>query len=81
MRRVIVKARYVKLKGSQSRTEHAHLRYLQRDGVSREGEPGGMAVASAFSSRRAATFSTAASTTHTSFESSSHPRMAWHWAI
>ena len=40
MRRVIVKARYVKLKGPQSRAGYAHLRYLQRDGVSREGEPG-----------------------------------------
>jgi type IV secretory pathway VirD2 relaxase len=40
MRRVIVKARYVKLKGRQSRAGYAHLRYLQRDGVSREGEPG-----------------------------------------
>jgi type IV secretory pathway VirD2 relaxase len=40
MRRVIIKARYVKLKGPQSRAGYAHLRYLQRDGVSREGEPG-----------------------------------------
>lgn len=40
MRRVIVKARYVKLKGPQSRAGYAHLRYLQRDGVSRENEPG-----------------------------------------
>jgi hypothetical protein len=39
MRRVIVKARYVKFKGPQSRAGYAHLRYLQRDGVSREGEP------------------------------------------
>jgi len=40
MRRVIVKARYVKFKGPQSRAGYAHLRYLQRDGASREGEPG-----------------------------------------
>ena len=40
MRRVVVKARYVKLKGVQSRAGYAHLRYLQRDGVDREGEPG-----------------------------------------
>ena len=40
MRRVIVKARYVKLRGSQSRASYAHLRYLQRDGVSREDERG-----------------------------------------
>ncbi|MGC9953636.1 MAG: DUF3363 domain-containing protein [Rhizomicrobium sp.] len=39
-RRVVVKARVVKLGGSQSRAAYAHLRYLQRDGVSREGEPG-----------------------------------------
>lgn len=40
MRRVVVKARVVRLKGPQSRAGYAHLRYLQRDGVSREGEPG-----------------------------------------
>lgn len=40
MRRVIVKARVVKLKGPGSRASYAHVRYLQRDGVSREGEPG-----------------------------------------
>ena len=40
MRRVIVKARYVKLKGPASRASYAHLRYLQRDGVSREDERG-----------------------------------------
>lgn len=40
MRRVIVKARYVKLKGPASRAAYAHLRYLQRDGVSREDERG-----------------------------------------
>ena len=39
-RRVIVKARVVKLRGPRSRAGYAHLRYLQRDGVSREGEPG-----------------------------------------
>ena len=40
MRRVVVKARFVKLKGPGSRAGYAHLRYLQRDGVDREGEPG-----------------------------------------
>ncbi|MDE2181559.1 MAG: relaxase/mobilization nuclease and DUF3363 domain-containing protein [Alphaproteobacteria bacterium] len=40
MRRVVVKARVVKLRGPQSRAGYAHVRYLQRDGVSREGEPG-----------------------------------------
>ena len=33
-RRVIVKVRVVKLKGSASRAAHAHLRYLMREGVS-----------------------------------------------
>jgi type IV secretory pathway VirD2 relaxase len=40
MRRVVVKARFVKLKGPGSRASYAHLRYLQRDGVSRDGEGG-----------------------------------------
>jgi type IV secretory pathway VirD2 relaxase len=35
-RRVIVKARVVKMRGTRSRAAHAHLRYLQRDGASRE---------------------------------------------
>ena len=39
-RRVVVKARVVKLKGGASRAADAHLRYLQRDGVTRDGEPG-----------------------------------------
>ncbi len=42
MRRVVVKARYVNFKGAQSRAGYAHLRYLQRDGVDREGEKGGL---------------------------------------
>ena len=40
MRRVVLKARFVKLKGPGSRASYAHLRYLQRDGVSRDGERG-----------------------------------------
>ena len=40
LRRVVVKARFVKLKGPGSRAAYAHMRYLQRDGVDREGEPG-----------------------------------------
>jgi hypothetical protein len=40
MRRAIVKVRYVKFKGLRSQAGYAHLRYLQRDGVSREGESG-----------------------------------------
>ena len=39
MRRVIVKARIVKLKRG-SKGADAHLRYLQRDGTDREGERG-----------------------------------------
>ena len=40
-RRVIVKARVVKLSGLKAAgAAQAHLRYLQRDGVSREGEQG-----------------------------------------
>ena len=35
-RRVIVKARVVKLKGAGSRAAYAHLRYLQREGASLE---------------------------------------------
>jgi type IV secretory pathway VirD2 relaxase len=35
-RRVIVKACVIKMRGTRSRAAHAHLRYLQRDGVSRE---------------------------------------------
>ena len=40
MRRVVVKARFVKLKGPGGRAAYAHVRYLQRDGVDRDGEPG-----------------------------------------
>ena len=39
-RRVIVKARIVKLAGKGMDGARAHLRYIQRDGVTREGEPG-----------------------------------------
>jgi len=39
-RRVIVKARIVKLKGAGLKAAYLHLRYIQRDGVSREGEEG-----------------------------------------
>lgn len=39
-RRVIVKTRIVKLRGSALRAARAHLRYVQRDGVIREGLPG-----------------------------------------
>ncbi|CDX38048.1 conjugal transfer protein TraI [Mesorhizobium sp. LCM 4577] len=39
-RRVVVKARLVKLVGKGIDGARAHLRYLQRDGVTRQGEPG-----------------------------------------
>jgi len=39
-RRVIVKARVVKLKGAESQAIAAHLRYLQREGVTLDGERG-----------------------------------------
>jgi type IV secretory pathway VirD2 relaxase len=40
-RRVIVKSRIVKLSGAKGlAAARAHLRYVQRDGVTREGEPG-----------------------------------------
>ncbi|PAQ05474.1 relaxase/mobilization nuclease RlxS [Mesorhizobium temperatum] len=39
-RRVMVKARIVKLAGKGLDGARAHLRYIQRDGVTREGEPG-----------------------------------------
>ena len=39
-RRVVVKARVVKLKGAQSQALAAHLRYLQREGVTGDGHPG-----------------------------------------
>lgn len=39
-RRVVVKTRLVKLAGKGLAGAGAHLRYIQRDGVTREGEPG-----------------------------------------
>lgn len=39
-RRVTVKARIVKLAGNGVKGALAHLRYIQRDGVTRDGEPG-----------------------------------------
>ncbi len=41
-RRVVVKARYVKLAGKGAKAAVAHLRYLQRDGTTREGERGSL---------------------------------------
>ena len=39
-RRVIVRARYVRQRGGDIGAARAHLRYIQRDGITREGEPG-----------------------------------------
>jgi hypothetical protein len=39
-RRVILKARYTSLTGKGLKAARAHLRYLQRDGVTPEGQPG-----------------------------------------
>lgn len=39
-RRVIIKSRIVKLAGKGLKGARAHLRYIQRDGVTREGQPG-----------------------------------------
>ncbi len=41
-RRVVIKARYVKLAGNGRDAAAAHLKYIQRDGVTREGTPGQM---------------------------------------
>ena len=40
VRRVVIKTRIVKLAGKGSGAARAHLKYIQRDGVTREGEPG-----------------------------------------
>ncbi len=39
-RRVVIKSRIVKLHGKGLKAAKAHLRYIQRDGVTREGAPG-----------------------------------------
>lgn len=39
-RRVVVKARIVRIKAGDTGAVRAHLRYVQRDGVTRRGEPG-----------------------------------------
>jgi len=57
-RRVIVKARYTRIVGGDLGAARAHMRYIVRDGVTREGAPGRLydangdhADGSAFSSR------------------------------
>ncbi|MBO4225324.1 relaxase/mobilization nuclease RlxS [Bradyrhizobium neotropicale] len=39
-RRVVIKARIVRIKAGDVGAVRAHLRYVQRDGITREGEPG-----------------------------------------
>ncbi|WP_244443452.1 hypothetical protein [Bradyrhizobium sp. Ai1a-2] len=39
-RRVVIKARIVRIKAGDAGALRAHLRYVQRDGVTRDGEPG-----------------------------------------
>ena len=39
-RRVIVKVRYTRIAGGDLGAARAHLNYIQRDGVTREGKPG-----------------------------------------
>ncbi len=41
-RRVIIKSRIVKLAGKGMKAAQAHLRYIQRDGVTRDGQPGAL---------------------------------------
>jgi type IV secretory pathway VirD2 relaxase len=41
-RRAVVKSRIVKLKGQGLKAARLHLRYIQRDGVTREGQPGAL---------------------------------------
>lgn len=42
IRRVIIKTRIVKLRGKGAKANALHLRYIQRDGVTREGEAGAL---------------------------------------
>ena len=39
-RRVVIKSRIIKLAGNGLKGAQAHLRYIQRDGVTRDGQPG-----------------------------------------
>lgn len=39
-RRAVIKSRIVKLAGNGAKNAAAHLRYIQRDGVTRDGQPG-----------------------------------------
>ncbi|MFD1105164.1 hypothetical protein [Sphingobium olei] len=73
VRRVVVKARIVKL-GGKGMAAAAHLRYLQRDGVTRTGERGALWLRRG--SCRWQASSSAGRAIATSSASSSRPRMA-----
>ncbi|WP_027554900.1 relaxase/mobilization nuclease RlxS [Bradyrhizobium sp. Cp5.3] len=45
-RRVVIKARIVRIKAGDTGAVRAHLRYVQRDGVTRDGQPGDLYGAS-----------------------------------
>lgn len=45
-RNVIIKSRFVRIKGKGLKPSQVHLRYIQRDGVTREGAPGELYSAS-----------------------------------
>ena len=78
-RRVVVKARVVKMRGAGSKAAYAHLRYLQRDGATLDGERG--RLYSAFQDERTERSSSiAARTTATSSASSWRRRTAPSWA-
>ena len=68
-RRVVIKTRVVRMKGTDLGAARTHLRYIQRDGVTREGAPGELydAAGEAPTARRS---SNAVPATATSFASS-----------
>ncbi|GGC16224.1 hypothetical protein GCM10011494_38900 [Novosphingobium endophyticum] len=74
-RRVVVKARFVKLAGKGMKAARAHLKYLQRDGTTREGECGALYGADRDEVDGKA-FLNAGDRTGTSSASSSRPRTA-----
>jgi hypothetical protein len=74
-RRVVVKTRIVKMVGKGLGAARLHLRYIQRDGVTREGAPGELCDQSGIG-RTAKPSSSAQRATVISSVSSSHPRMA-----
>jgi hypothetical protein len=75
-RRVIVKARYTRQRPGDLGAAKAHLRYIQRDGVTREGLPGRLYDASSEDADLERPFSTAPTAIHISSASWSPPRTA-----